>query len=248
MKEGAPGRTYALTLLGVAVVSAGIALLLYAFNLAHDTELASVDTRFSIRGDEAPRDDIVLVLIDDITDDELPIRFPYPRSLHADVINNVNAEGPKAIAYDVEFLQQTKPQEDTALINAVAKAGPNKVVLADSQPNERGESGVFGGEDLLDQIGARGGNSQIGEDADGVRRRVPYEVGGLKTFPIVAAEFASGEEITTEDMGGPTAWIDYAGGPGTYPSLPFSRALNGSFEPGTFKDKIVVDRSVDFRA
>ena len=40
MKEGAPGRTYALTLLGVAVVSAGIALLLYAFNLAHDTELA----------------------------------------------------------------------------------------------------------------------------------------------------------------------------------------------------------------
>ena len=114
------------------------------------------------------------------------------------------------------------------------------MVLADSQPNERGESGVFGGEDLLDQIGARGGNSQIGEDADGVRRRVPYEVGGLKTFPIVAAEVASGEEITTEDMGGPTAWIDYAGGPGTYPSLPFSRALNGSFEPGTFKDKIVV--------
>ena len=72
-----------------------------------------MDTRFSIRGDEAPRDDIVLVLIDDITDDELPIRFPYPRSLHADVINNVNAEGPKAIAYDVEFLQQTKPKEDS---------------------------------------------------------------------------------------------------------------------------------------
>jgi adenylate cyclase len=41
-------------------------------------------------------------------------------------------------------------------------------------------------------------------------------------------------------MGGPTAWIDYAGGPGTYPSVPFSRVLTGQFPPGTFDDKVVV--------
>jgi adenylate cyclase len=240
MRSAEQGRTYALILAGVAVVSAGIALLLYAFSLMHDTELASVDTRFSIRGDDPPRDDIVLVLIDDITDDELPVRFPFPRSLHAKVIDAVSAEGPKAIAYDVEFLQPTKPKEDFALIDAVARAGPNKVVLADTQPNELGESGVFGGQEVLDDIGARAGNAQIGEDSDGVRRRIPYEVGGMKTFPLVAAEVASGEEITTDDMGGDSAWIDYAGPPETYPAVPFSRAFAGKFEPGTFKDKIVV--------
>src|ERR671910_3351483 len=213
MRAAEPGRTYALILTGVAIVSAGVALLLYAFSLMHDTELASVDTRFELRGDEPPRDDIVLVLIDDITSHELPERFPFPRSLHGRVIDAVNRDGAKTIAYDVEFLQPTEEKEDIALIDAVANAGPNKVVLADSQPNEEGESGVFGGQDLLDDIKALAGNTQIGEDSDGVRRRVPFEVGKMKTFPLVAAEIASGEEVSTSDMGGERAWIDYAGPP-----------------------------------
>jgi adenylate cyclase len=240
MKASVPGRTYALLLAAIAVCSAGIALLLYATGLMHDTELASVDTRFELRGDEPPRDDIVLVLIDDTTSHELPVRFPFPRSLHAGVIDAVNRDGAKTIAYDVEFLQPTKEKEDIALLDAVANAGPNKVVLADSQPNEEGESGVFGGQEVLDDVKALAGNTQIGEDSDGVRRRVPYEVGKMKTFPLVAAEIASGEEITTSDMGGERAWIDYAGPAETYPAVPFSRVLDGNFEPGTFADKIVV--------
>ncbi|MET0730184.1 MAG: CHASE2 domain-containing protein, partial [Solirubrobacterales bacterium] len=232
MKSAVKGRTYAYLLIAVAVASAGIALLLYALGLFHDTERSSVDTRFSIRGDETPRDDVVLVLIDDTTSRELPVRFPFPRSLHARVIDEISREGPKAIAYDVEFLQPTEPKEDNALINAVARAGPDKVVLADSQPDPQGRSGVFGGEQVLDQIKARAGNDQIGEDPDGVRRRIPYSVGNMKTLPIVAAEVASGSTITTSDMGGDHAWIDYAGPPGTYPAVPFSRVVNGQFPPG----------------
>jgi adenylate cyclase len=240
LKAAVQGRSYAYLLIAVAVASAGIGLLLYATGLFHDTERSSVDTRFSIRGDDTPRSDIVLVLIDDTTSRELPVRFPFPRSLHAKVIDAISREDAKAIAYDVEFLQQTKPAEDNALINAVARAGPNKVVLADTQPDAQGRSGVFGGQQVLDQLKARAGNAQIGEDSDGVRRRIPYSVGHMETFPLVAAEVASGKPITTNDMGGDSAWIDYAGPPGTYASVPFSRVLNGQFEPGLFKDKIVV--------
>jgi adenylate cyclase len=239
VKSAVKGGAYGYLLAAVAIASAGIALLLYATGLFHDTELASVDTRFSVRGDEEPRDDIALVLIDDTTSRELPVRFPFPRSLHARVIDAVNRDGAKTIAYDVEFLQPTKPKEDNALINSVARA-PNKVVLADSQPDPQGRSGVFGGQEVLDDVKARAGNTQLGEDSDGVRRRIPYEVGNMETFPLVAAEIASGETITTEQMGGPSAWIDYAGGVGTYASVPFSRVLNGQFPPGSFTDKIVV--------
>jgi adenylate cyclase len=239
VKSAVKGGAYGYLLAAVAIASAGIALLLYATGLFHDTELASVDTRFSVRGDEEPRDDIALVLIDDTTSRELPVRFPFPRSLHARVIDAVNRDGAKTIAYDVEFLQPTKPREDNALINSVARA-PNKVVLADSQPDPQGRSGVFGGQEVLDDVKARAGNTQLGEDSDGVRRRIPYEVGNMETFPLVAAEIASGETITTEQMGGPSAWIDYAGGVGTYASVPFSRVLNGQFPPGSFTDKIVV--------
>jgi adenylate cyclase len=240
VKDRVKGGSYGYLLAAVAVASAGIALLLYATGLFHDTELASVDTRFSIRGDEKPRGDIVLVLIDDTTAHELPVRFPFPRSLHARVIDAVNAQGPKAIAYDVEFLQPTKPKQDEALINSVARAGPDEVVLADSQPDPQGNSGVFGGQKVLNQIKALAGNTQIGEDSDGVRRRIPYEVGHMKTFPLVTAEVASGKTITESQMGGPSAWIDYAGGPGTYPSIPFSRVINGQVPPDFFKDKVVV--------
>jgi adenylate cyclase len=243
MRSSVPGRTYALLLVAIAVCSAGIALLLYATGLMHDTELASVDTRFAIRGDEEPRDDIVLVLIDDTTAHELPVRFPFPRSLHGRVIDAVDRDGAKTIAYDVEFLQPTEARQDLALVDAVTRAGPDKVVLADSQPNEEGESGVFGGTGktgLLDDSGAVVGNTQIGEDSDGVRRRVAYEVGLMKSFPLVAAEIASGDEISESEMGGPRAWIDYAGPADSYPAVPFSRVLAGKFPPGTFKDKIVV--------
>ena len=160
MKSAVKGRSYAHLLIAVAVASAGIALLLYAIGLFHDTERSSVDTRFSIRGDETPRDDVVLVLIDDTTSRELPVRFPFPRSLHARVIDEISREGPKAIAYDVEFLQPTKPKEDSALINAVARAGPDKVVLADSQPDPQGQSGVFGGQKIL--VWAEGDTNGIG--------------------------------------------------------------------------------------
>lgn len=240
MKRAVQGGAYGYLLAAVAIASAGIGLLLYATGLFHDTELASVDTRFSVRGDEKPRDDIALVLIDDTTAHELPVRFPFPRSLHARVIDAVDRDGAKTIAYDVEFLQPTKIKQDNALINSVARAGPNKVVLADSQPDPQGRSGVFGGQDVLDDVGARVGNTQLGEDSDGVRRRVPFEVGNMETFPLVAAEIASGKPITTDQMGGPSALIDYAGGPGTFSSVPFSRVLNGQFPAGFFKDKVVV--------
>jgi adenylate cyclase len=240
MRSSEPGRAYALLLLAIAVASAGIALLLYATGLMHDTELASVDTRFSIRGDQEPRDDIALVLIDDTTAHELPVRFPFPRSLHAQVIDALNKDGAKVIAYDVEFLQPTEQKEDIALLDAVARTKPGTTVLADSQPNEQGESGVFGGQEFLDSVGGLAGNTQIGEDSDGVRRRIPYEVGRMKTFPLVAAEVVSGEEITTSEMGGDSAWIDYAGPPGSYTSIPFSRVIARRFDPGFFKDKVVV--------
>jgi len=240
VRKAVRGGAYGYLLAAVAIASAGLALLLYATGLFHDTELASVDARFSIRGDEQSRDDVVLVLIDDTTSHELPVRFPFPRSLHARVIDAVNRDGARTIAYDVEFLQPTKLKEDNALINSVARAGPDKVVLADSQPDPQGRSGVFGGQKVLDDVKARAGNTQIGEDSDGVRRRVRFEVGNMETFPLVTADVASGEPITTDQMGGPSAWIDYAGGPGTYSSIPFSRVLNGQSPAGFFKDKVVV--------
>jgi adenylate cyclase len=238
--SGGRNRTQALLLSAVAAVAVAISVLFYATGVMHETELSTVDTRFSIRGDEDPRDDIVLVLIDGASSEELDTRFPYPRSFHARVLDAIDAAGAKAIAYDVEFREQTNPRDDNALITAVARAGPNRVILADTQPNERGESGVFGGQEVLDRIGALAGNTQISQDSDGVRRRVPHSVGGQETFPLVTAEVGTGDQIEESDLGGESAWIDFAGPPRTYPSVSFSKVHNSEVDPGFFRDKIVV--------
>ena len=240
MRSGKGGRRSGWLLASVAGAAIGIAVVSYAAGVMHETELNSVDARFEVRGDEAPRDDIVLVLIDAESSNVLEQRFPYRRRTFARVLDAISRGDPKAIGYDVEFIDPTTIRDDNALINAVARAGPDKVVLADTQPNQFGESGALGGEALLDEIGARGGNTQIGEDDDGVRRRIPFEVGGLETFPVATAEFAAGQQISEDEMGGPSAWIDFAGGPGAYPSYSFSSVHNGEVDPGAFRDKIVV--------
>ena len=43
---------------------------------------------------------------------------------------------------------------------------------------------------------------------------MPYEIQGLKSFAIGAAEIATGKTITRSQMGGSSQWIDFAGPPG----------------------------------
>ncbi len=226
-----------LFLVNAAVLTAFV-IAAYAADVLHDSELDTVDTRFTIRGDRGPPKDIVVVKIDDVTFNQLQQRFPFPRSLHARLIDRLSRDGAKAIAYDVQFTEPTKPAEDTALIDAVDRA--RNVVLATTEVDPRGRSNVFGSQRLVNEIGARVGNSNYVTDSGGVIRRMPYELDKLKSFSIVTAEAATGRRISRSDLGGRDAWIDWHGPPGTVKSVSFSEALRGRTPPSTFRDKIVV--------
>ena len=53
---------------------------------------------------------------------------------------------------------------------------------------------------------------------------------GLKTFPVQIANRPAP----------PSAPIDFAGPPGTYPAISYSRVLNGAFPPSAVRGKIVI--------
>ena len=143
---------------------------------------------------------------------------------------------PSVIAYDIQFTEQTEPREDNALIEAVDRT--DGVVLATTEVEKGGRTDVFGGDRVLRAIGAKPGSSNFENDEDGVIRRMPYEVAGLKSFARVAAdEFRGGRPPAAKEG---TEYIDYAGRPGTVDTVSFSRLVNGRTPPGTFKDKIVV--------
>ena len=237
MRTSGQRRGRGVFFVAVGVGMTGLALLAHGVGLLNDFERQTVDARFSIRG-ERPPGNLVIVAIDDASLRRLP-RWPFPRSIHGRVIDNLRRDGAKVIAFDVEFNQPTVPREDLALYDAVGRAR-GKVVLGTSQVGPGGSTNVLGGDQNLRRVGARVGDTQLPNDRYAVLRRMPYSVLGLKSLAIVTAEKVLGRRIKRSELGGETAWIDYAGPPGTIPAVSFWRVALGRFPPGTFRDKAVV--------
>src|SRR5215212_57257 len=241
-------RRIRLALLGlVAAAAVALGLAAYYAPLLPEAELASVNARFSIRGDEKPPRDLVVVGVDDTTFNETGLRWPFPRRVHARVIDRLRKDGAKVIAYDVQFTEATPGRErncplvggpaqpdDCALATATRRAG--NVVFSTTEVDARGHTNVLGGDEILKFLRARAGNGNVPDDADGKNRRVPYQAQKLTSFAVVAAERASGKPV--KPFG--TAWIAFRGPPGTVPEVPMSRVLEGKFAPGTFRGKTVV--------
>jgi adenylate cyclase len=224
------------------LIAAAIGTLLQQTDSLRRLELQTVDTRFSVRGPERAPDDIVVVGVDDVTFGQLDQQWPLRRTVHAEVIDRLRKAGAKLIAYDIQFTEQSPPgqeDEDSALLGAIADTG-GRVVLATTETGRGGSNKIFGGGDILSQIDARPGNALIPADPGAVRRRVPYSVGGLKSFALVAAERASGKKYTPADFGAGGSWIDFHGPPRSVPYVSMSKVLSGDFRPSAFRGKIVV--------
>ncbi len=222
----------------IGVVAALLGILAYATEPFERAELGTVDTRYSIRGSEPAPDDIVVVAIDDVSFSDLDQQWPFPRSLHGQLIDSLAEAGARTIAYDVQFTEPTSTRQDNSLIRAVRRAG--NVVLATTEVDRRGRSNVFGGERVLRQVGARAGNTIIEPDNDGVWRRFPLAVQGLGGFAIVTAETAGVDPIAPGTFAADGEQIAYHGPTGTFETVSFSRVLDGRVDPSIFNDSIVV--------
>jgi adenylate cyclase len=200
-----------------------------------DAERRSIDTRFSIRGPREAPDDVVLVAIDTatITANE----FPFSRTLHARVIDRLRHAQARVIAYDVQFTEPSGDDDaDEALVRAAQRA--DRIVLSTTEVEPGGRDNVFGG--AARDLGVRVGNGLLPNDANSVLRRVAYDVDGLRAFGIVAAGLARGRPVTRADLGGPAAYIDYAGPPGTIRTVSFGDVLAGRIGPDRLRGKVVV--------
>lgn len=249
MKRARRSRLQVALFLGVGLAATGLGLVSFGTNLFRSLELNTVDVRFSIRGAQPAPENIAVVAIDDDTfsffnNRRERIRWPFPRSYFATVIDQLDADGAKVIAYDVQFTEETEIEEDTALVESVAKAG--NLVLATTEVGEGGTTNVFGSDAVVRDVGARVGNGNFPLDPGGVIRRVGFEVDDLTSFALVAAERAQGKPITRKEFGDrDSTWIDYVGPAGTIDTTSFATVWRnqfkpGSFKPGSFRDKIVV--------
>ena len=80
--------------------------------------------------DVAPAPDIVVVAIDDPSFSEVALPWPWPRSLHAALVDQLVEGGARTIAFDVVFDTPSTAEADEALATAIARAG-NVILAAD---------------------------------------------------------------------------------------------------------------------
>jgi CHASE2 domain-containing sensor protein len=197
----------------------------------------ALDARFALRAAERP-DDIVVVAVDDATFSDLGLQWPFPRSVFADAADRLHAAGAREIVLDVQFTEETEPDEDLALFDAVDRAGG--AVLATSESDPQGRTRVLGGDENLREIGAVAAAANLPEDDRGVVRRFEPAVGRLPTLAATVAARAGRPVPPDAFAPDGSAYIDFAGPPGTIRTVSFSDVVRGRVDPGVLRGRIVV--------
>ena len=123
MEAGKPkAKWYVYFLIFIAAILG--AIILSNLAILQTLELKSIDWRFDLRGPQPVEDlPIVILAIDDQSDESTPARWPWPRSYFAHVIENLEQAGAAAIAIDVIFDQPDRsgPEQDDIFAATLAK-------------------------------------------------------------------------------------------------------------------------------
>ena len=233
-------------IIGAALVL--VVFLAYQRGLLDTFELKSLDLRFQIRGVISPQIPIALVSIDQDSFDELDLPWPWPRTLHAELIRKLAKSQAKIIALDILFTEpKPDPREDRALAEAIRKAG--NVILAAEYTEIPSDFGPRMSVNLpiplirKDALGY--GPVNLITDRDGVVRRTRLAILFQdRIFPgfayqiyqaLVGKENLEGEEISLAPY-----HINFRGPARSYPVVPYYRILRDEIDPSFFQDKIVL--------
>ena len=234
----------------VALVASGLGILTHATGAFHRTELQTIDARYQVRGsDPSLLKNFVVVGVDSQTLSYFATskkynagNFPFPRRFDARVVDNLVKAGAKHIGIDLQFSQPTDPRDDQAIELAIR--GAHNVVLATTAVGAHGSTDIFGGNsNLWNLLGhAVAANASVIPDSDGAYRRMQFSYQDLETFPTVIAAHTLGRSVSPSLFGGATQSIpiDYAGGPGTVPFLPYWKVFTGQFPASAVRGRTVI--------
>ncbi len=123
-----------------------------------------------------PTGETVLVAIDKQSIDYVG-RWPWPRRIHARVIDELVKAGASEIALDIDFSSPSNPEDDRLLGQALERAGGAVILAAFRQPQSVETSNRLDGFNMpIDGLlqHAWPGSVNVLADADGIVRWLPY--------------------------------------------------------------------------
>lgn len=196
-----------------------------------------------------PTDEDILVIAIDDRSLEMLGQWPWPRNLHARLIDRLTEAEAGPVAYDVLFTEATA--QDDVLADALARNGKVRLPVVLDAP---GLNGAAWREDApvpaLAKAAAGLGHVNLTVDDDGAVRRLPlYLQAGEETWPhlILPLAAAKGAIPTAPAPRGddelfapPSEAIVYRGPPGAFRTLSLVDVLSGETPAAFLKDKLVL--------
>ena len=182
---------------------------------------------------------IVLVAIDPHSIETIGV-WPWPRRLHADLIDRLESAGASDIAFDVDFSSPSDPAFDQALVDALQRAGGSVVLPAFTQLVGDSENGktIFVNRPLP-QFGEHAWPAvvNVAVESDGLVRRYSYgEILDGKFLPSMGALLAGKDKSKKEPL-----QIDFNIRADSLPTVSYVDVLRGDpVALRTLKDKKVV--------
>ena len=230
-------KTRAFALAAIALVALAVGVVVDETGTFGSIEDESVDARMSLRGKPQATDRVAVVELDEASTARLG-QPPVKRDVTARVVRTIKRDGATAIALDFLYVEPTGPansefvsREDEALFDALDAARP--VVLADTAVSDLRP---FEWVAPLAEVGAAVGDVGWGPPGGDEFRRVPRELDGLETLPVVAVEAGRGAAVGGDGFDDGEAVIDYPSG---IPVYSYLDVLDGRVPRGAFRDRIV---------
>ncbi len=161
---------------GIGLIGA-LGLLLGLFDTAGDR----VTDRFFLP--RTANSSSIIVAIDDASLGRIG-RWPWPRTVHADLINKLKSAGAKVIALDVNMAEPSSEGADNSFAEAIRVSG-NVVLPLELDFSVQNNQIVFNSQNTVQPIASilsnakSSGFSNVPLDADGVARRIPIQAHGL---------------------------------------------------------------------
>lgn len=240
-----------------SLVTVVCAVLYYLQNPLFDSfEAKSYDFRYHLRGPLNPNPSIVIVAIDDKSVKELG-RFPWTRTRFAEFVDRATAARAKAIYLDAFFPEKESDAADRAFADALTRSGITSLAVAFEFNRDGSVAGVTRSIPLLSSAARSEPHINMFPDNDGVVRSIRLllsdDQGPVASMSLSAAKALLGAKgiepgtlrISLGDHQIPTDsqhyhYINYIGGPGTYPRYSFSDVVAGRVGAEQLKDKIVL--------
>ncbi|MES2584365.1 MAG: adenylate/guanylate cyclase domain-containing protein [Pseudomonadota bacterium] len=237
------------TRLRTAVVVAGLAALLLVWLASTTRPWLGVENKvfdWFTSASAARRVDvpIVILAIDEPTFSQLQIQWPFPRRLHAQVLDRLRADGALAVGFDMVFAEPSQAEDDAAFATAL-QAGLPVVLGASREVTESANASQY--DDVLPLnmfLGATSvaGQLEVTPDDDFVVRRHTRRD---DTFSARLVALAGWPKRSAAVDAGPYL-LEYVGPRATFDTRSYYQVLEpGLLPPGFFKGKVVlIGRSV----